>query len=54
MSSTDNGYRSAERRKRIKSETAASVLAAGAAAGDPRYVNQRRQSSGFANGGYIR
>lgn len=54
MSSNDTGYRSAERRQRIKSETAASVLAAGGAAGDPRYVNQRRRSSGFSNGGFIR
>ena len=54
MSSNDTGYGSAERRRRIKSETAASVLAGGAAVGDTRYVNQRRQSSGFSNGGYVR
>ncbi|KAL9959836.1 hypothetical protein ACROYT_G033194 [Oculina patagonica] len=53
MSSNDTGYRSAERRKRIKSETAASILAAGGG-GDPRYVNQRRKSSGISNGGFIR
>lgn len=53
MSPTDTGYRSAERRKRVKSETAASVLAAGADSG-ARYVNSRRNSSGFSNGAFDR
>lgn len=53
MSSADTGYRSAERRKRVKSETAASILAAGADSA-ARYVNSRRKSSGFSNGGFDR
>jgi len=53
MSPADTGYRSAERRKRVKSETAASVLAAGADSG-ARYVNSRRNSSGLSNGAFDR
>ncbi|KAL9959837.1 hypothetical protein ACROYT_G033195 [Oculina patagonica] len=54
MSSTDTGYRSTERRKRTKSETAASIGDAGATSGDWSYRSEHRQSSAFANGGYMR
>ena len=54
MGSTDTGYRSTERRKRTKSETAASIGEAGPTSGEWSYRSEHRQSSAFANGGYMR
>lgn len=52
MGSADTGYRSTERRKRIKSESAASVRGAGAA--EWSQAEEQKQSSGFSNEGYMR
>lgn len=54
MNSADTGYRSAERRKRTKSETAASIGDAGATSGDWSYRTEHRQSSAFTNEGYMK
>ena len=61
MSSDDTGYRSTERRKRIKSETAASVGGSGAAAtvggsgaAEYSYREEKMQGSDFTNHGYMR
>jgi len=50
MSSADTGYRSTERRKRTKSESAASVGATGAGS----YMQEQNQGSSFANRGFMR
>lgn len=50
MSSADTGYRSTERRKRTKSESAASVGATGAGS----YMEEQNQGSSFANRGFMR
>ena len=61
MSSADTGYRSTERRKRIKSETAAAVGGSGAAAAvsgsgaaEYSYREEKIQGSDFTNQGYMR
>jgi len=50
MSSADTGYRSTERRKRTKSESAASAGATGAGS----YMQEQNQGSSFANRGFMR
>ena len=52
MGSVDTGYRSTERRKRIKSETRPSVGDLGVTS--EAWSHRTEQRSGFSNGGYMR